>query len=105
LQAAGDAVGIDWTPTFGGSILEAEYRLPTEKVPYPRANVRVGSLPRQQRADAARALKTTVLPAFAQWLARVVALPDNSPILLRGPEFKATYRGGLVDVRHDFSRG
>jgi hypothetical protein len=91
-----------WTPTVDGSILEAEYWLPNENVPYPRVYVRAGSLPREQRSAAAALLKTTVLPAFTQWLTRVVALPDNSPILLRGPEFVARYQHGAVEIRHDF---
>ncbi len=109
LEDAVTAVGLDchievryWTPTIDGSILEAEYWLPNENVSYPRAYVRAGSLPKEQRHDAARSLKTMVLPAFVQWLAKVVALPRNSPILLRGPKFEATYRFGLVDIKHDF---
>ena len=109
LQVAIAAVGIEchidityFTPMVDGSILESEYWLPNENVPYPRAYVRAGSLPREQRAEAVRSLKATVLPAFAQWLARVVSLPANSPILIGGPKFTATYRHGLVDIRHDF---
>jgi hypothetical protein len=107
LQAAVAAVRVGchidikyFTPKVDGSILESEYWLPNENVPYPRAYVRAGSLPREERAEAVRALK--VLPAFAQWLAKVVSLPANSPILIRGPKFTATYRHGLVDIRHDF---
>jgi hypothetical protein len=85
-----------------GSILEAEYWLPNDHVPYPRTYVRAGSLPREQRSTAAACLKAAVLPTFIQWLAKVVALPDNSPILLRGPKFVATYQHGAVEVRHDF---
>ena len=109
LQAAVDAAKIDchidlryWTPTVDGSILEAEYWLPNENVPYPRAYVRAGSLPREQRHGAGQALSATVLPAFVEWLWKVLSLPDNSPILFRGPRFVAAYRHGLLDIRHDF---
>jgi hypothetical protein len=109
LDAAVSAAGLNchidlkyWTPTVDGSILEAEYWLPNDHVPYPRTYVRAGSLPREQRSTAAACLKAAVLPTFIQWLAKVVALPDNSPILLRGPKFVATYQHGAVEVRHDF---
>jgi hypothetical protein len=109
LEAAVSAAGLDchidlkyWTPTVDGSILEAEYWLPNENVPYPRTYVRAGSLLREQRSAAAALLKTAVLPAFTQWLVKVLALADNSPILLRGPKFAARYQHGAVDIRHDF---
>lgn len=109
LDAAVSSAGLDchidlkyWTPTVDGSILEAEYWLPNQNVPYPRAYVRAGSLPRELRSAAAASLKAAVLPAFTQWLAKVTALPDNSPILLRGPKFAARYQHGTVEIRHDF---
>lgn len=105
LSTAGLNCHIDlkyWTPTVDGSILEAEYWLPNENVPYPRTYVRAGSLPLEQRATAVALLKAAGLPTFTQWLAKVLALPDNSPLLLGGPKFVARYQNGAIDIRHDF---
>jgi hypothetical protein len=93
-----------WTPRTDGSILEAEYWLPNQNVPYPRVNVRAGSLPKEERRAAFRWLEERAVPSFIHWVTKVLALPDNSPILLKGASFTATYRRGAVEIRHDFTQ-
>ena len=95
-----------WTPQIdSGSVLEAEYWLPNQNVPYPRVYIRAGSVPKAERRDAFGWLERSALPSFIQWLTKVLALPDNSPILRRGPHFNATYRYGVGGIRHDFIGG
>ncbi len=90
-----------WTPNPDGSILEAWYLLPNENVPYSRVHLRAGSLLRAVRHDAFTAMQETVLPAFVDWLSRVLVLPEMSPVLVRPPYFEARYRDGAVQIRHD----
>jgi hypothetical protein len=93
-----------WTPQIdNGSVLEGEYWLPNQNVPYARVYIRAGSLPKAERRDAFRWLERSVLPSFIQWLTKVLALPDNSPILSKGASFRALYRFGVVEISHDFS--
>jgi len=54
-----------WTPQVDGSVLEAEYWLPNERVPHPRVSIRAGSLPKELQRDAFVMLEEIALPAFA----------------------------------------
>jgi hypothetical protein len=66
--------------------------------------VRAGVVPSAEREEALAALTGEVLPAFVSWLSRIVALPENAPLLHQRPYFNATWRAGVLQVAHDFSR-
>ena len=107
LQAALEQAQIDChvllgygTPQSGGSVLEAHYWLPNVHVPHARVYVRAGVVPSAERRAAQDALAREILPAFTAWLARLLALPMESPELHGEPYFNATCAGGKTGIAH-----
>ncbi len=76
---------------LGGSVLEAHYWLPNAHVDHPRVYVRAGVVPSAERSAALSALGNEILPTFTAWLARILALPADSPVLHAEPYFNAKY--------------
>lgn len=86
-----------WVPQRSGSILEAQYWLPNENIPYSRVYVRAGAVPTALHSAACDSLTNLALPQFGEWLRGVLALPDDSPVLQMTPYFNAAYtEKGLV---------
>lgn len=86
-----------WLPQCGRSILEAQYWLPNENVPYSRVYVRAGVVPTALRSAARDSLTKLALPQFVEWLREILALPDESPVLQMTPYFNVAYtEKGLV---------
>lgn len=109
LEAAFEKAGIEceievrfWKPQAGGSVLEAHYWLPNEHVDHPRVHVRAGAVGSAERAAAEHTLTHEVLPAFTDWLVRLLELPADSPVLQGGPCFNASYAGGKATITHCF---
>lgn len=109
LQAALEQAGIDchvevryWTPQSGDSVLEAHYWLPNSHVAFPRVHVRAGVVQGAERRAAQEALAHEILPVFIDWLAQILALPLNSPVLHGVLHFNATYAAGEIDITHSF---
>ena len=87
-----------WTPQGGGSVLEAFYWLPNERVPHRRLYVRAGSVPVRERPIALEQLRSHALPELVRWLLGLHAQPDDSPALLAKPHFNASFAAGRVSV-------
>ena len=92
---------IYWIPENGGSILEAFYWVPNENVSFARLYVRAGAVPNQEHKKAFELLQKQALPALAEWLTFLIALPDESPLLNDKPYFNASYSQG--DLRIEIS--
>jgi hypothetical protein len=110
LQAELDKAQIDcyihmiyWRPQSGHSILEAQYWLPNQNVPYARVYVRAGVVPSGLRMAASNAMVKIILPSFIEWLSRIIALPANSPVLHSEPFFNAGYDNGRVAISNNFT--
>lgn len=104
LEDAGVECHVDldyWIPQGGGSIFEAEYWLPNENVPYPRVYIRAGVVPTDSYESAMNAMVSTVLPAFIQWIRRILALPEQSPELHLKPYFNATYTETGLNITNE----
>jgi len=43
-----------------------------------------------------------ILPAFTEWLSRILALPENSPVLHGEPYFDAAYDNGKIAIGSNF---
>jgi hypothetical protein len=98
LNVTCDVVLDYWTPRTGGSFFDVEYWLANDRRPT-TLYVRAGSLPGDEAGGARRALTTTVLPQFAEWLDSILKLPDGSPLLAgQPPSFRAEMRDGAVVV-------
>jgi hypothetical protein len=89
---------IYWIPEGGGSILEAFYWVPNENVSYPRLYMRAGVVPNKEHKKAFELLQNEALPAFAEWLTFLTALPDDSTLLKDKPYFNASYIEGQLKV-------
>ena len=90
-----------WRPQTGCSVLEAEYWLPNQNVPYPRVYIRAGVVPSSHHKAASDAIAKNILPAFTEWLLRILALPENSPVLHSKPYFNAAYDNGEVAITNN----
>jgi hypothetical protein len=111
LQAALDEARIEcyvhlsyWRPQTGFSVLDAQYWLPSQNVPYPRVYLRAGVVPSSHHRAASDAMEKNILPAFTAWLSRILALPENSPVLHSEPYFNAEYDNGKIAIANNFSR-
>src|SRR5262245_3361430 len=87
-----------WNPQLGGSILQAFYWLPNERVNHVRVFVRAGTVPALERNLVLPQFRDRVLPGFAHWLSRLLKQPLDSPALLREPKFEATWDGATVKL-------
>ncbi len=87
-------------PESGGSILEAFYWLSNENVSYPRLYMRAGVVPNQEHKKAFGLLHNEALPAFAQWLTFLTALPDDSTLLNDKLYFNASYIEGHLKIEN-----
>ena len=111
LQDALDEARIDcyihlnyWRPQTGCSVLNALYWLPNQNVPYPRVYIRAGVVPSSLHKAASDAMIKIILPAFTEWLSRILALPENSPVLHGEPYFDAAYDNGKIAIGSNFER-
>ena len=89
-----------WHPRGGGSILQAFYWLPNDRIDHDRVYVRAGCVQSEQQRDAAAALAGEGLPRFISWVRTLVALPRNSVVSQQKPFFDATYGPDGLTVHH-----
>lgn len=80
------------------SICCVHFYLPGWNIPHMRIFVSVSSFPREVIPAIREQLEPLLFPRLAGWLNGILALPQNSPLLVSGRSFHAKFRERQVEI-------
>lgn len=92
-----EATLVYWKPKIIGSIFEANFWLPNDRIPFNRLYIRAGVVLKSDILKAREGLVNEVFPKFIEWIKNIEKLERTSPLRTER-NFDAHFQNNKVNI-------